>query len=134
MKKIYYDESVDDESPDFFEEDGFMTAKEAGLDDPEELDAEEEEKLREEEIEEDTRLTSNKIIDTAKNLIGALRTELGFLECDRGVLAFRQNGINYEGVPMLEINPNKFVFKVTSDAGDKDVMKAFQLSNIRINK
>ena len=131
MKKLYYDDLGDDENLDAFDENGFETVDDM-FDSLEEIEAEEEKKFEDPESDESDRLTNYKQIPPSKNLLAALRTELGFLECDRGVLLFRTNGIDYEGVPMLEITPNKFVFKVTSSAGDKDTMKAFLLSNLRL--
>lgn len=132
MKKIYYDEIEDDEVSDFFDEENLDDDELNMFDDPEEIEAEDEDIFNSDDEDLPPRLTDTKMIQIHKNLLGALRTELDFMECDRGVLLFRSDGVNYEGVPMLEINPNKFVFKVTSDAGDKDVMKSFLLSSIRL--
>ena len=114
MQKFYSYDDVDenDEIPDEVvfgvEDDGFGPDDRIQLDDPEELSREEE--------------------YTPKNLVSLLRQELKRLYCDRGTLSFRYNGEDYEGVPMLEINPNKFVFEV----GDDKKLKSFLISDITI--
>lgn len=63
-----------------------------------------------------------------KTLVMALRDELKRIEPDRGSLLFRYQGKDYEGVPMMEINANKFVFKLIPS----NTLKTFALSEIRL--
>ena len=63
-----------------------------------------------------------------RTLLSALRDELKLQEPDRGALSFSKDGIDYEGVPMLEINPNKFVFKREPEGK----LKSFLLSDIYV--
>ena len=65
---------------------------------------------------------------TQKTLLSALRYELKLKEFERGSLSFKKDGVSYEGVPMLEINPNKFVFKLEPD----NKLKIFLLSDIQV--
>ena len=126
MRKFFYDEDID-------ENEDLGSEERLNLDNPEEI---EDNDGYDEQEDPDRRLTDSDVIEISSypNLLAALRNELKLLDIDRGVIAFRHKNINYEGVPMLEINPNKFVFKVTSDAGDKDVMKSFNLSDITVKK
>lgn len=59
-------------------------------------------------------------------LLNVLRDELKLKECDRGFLRFKYRGEIYDGVPMVEINPSKFVFKID------DKMKSILLAEITI--
>lgn len=65
-----------------------------------------------------------------RTVIGALRHELDKPEKERGVLVFRYNGSNYEGVPMIEVGTNKFGFKLIPE----NKLKIFPLSEIEIIK
>lgn len=58
-----------------------------------------------------------------------LTKELKEPEYARGVLDFKYQGVNYQGVPMVKVNDNRFVFKLVSH---DDKLKAFNLSEIRI--
>ena len=60
------------------------------------------------------------------NLLNVLRDELKLKECDRGYLTFKYRGEIYDGIPMVEINPSKFVFKID------DKMKSILLSEITV--
>ena len=64
----------------------------------------------------------------AQSLVSVLRDELRVQEPDRGSLTFKYLGKEYEGVPMAEINSNKFVFKILPDGK----MKSFVLSDIKL--
>ena len=99
MKKIYYDEYIDNE--DEISDEEIMQDLDPEnhgiiLDDPDTLEYDED-------------LDDIQIPVQPKTLLAALRDELKLQEPDRGVLSFSKDGVNYEGVPMLEINPNKFV-------------------------
>lgn len=59
-------------------------------------------------------------------LVKILRQELEKKECSRDYLSFRYRGEIYDGVPMAEINPSKFVFKIDN------ILKAINLSEIKI--
>ena len=64
-----------------------------------------------------------------KTIVGNLRHELKtYLEPDRGTLSFRHMGTNYVGVPVVEISPNKFLFKILPS----NQMKAFVIDEIQI--
>ena len=124
MKKFFYDEDIDEEEEDLGSEERL------NLDNPEEVDNGDGFEQTDDEI--GVRLTNRDLIDLTQfpTVLAALRNEMKLLDLDRGVLAFRYKGINYEGIPMVEINPNKFVFNITSDAGDKNVNVSFKLSDI----
>lgn len=112
MRKYYYDQDDEnDELPDEvvfgLEDDGYGPDDRIELDDPEKISMEDE--------------------YIPKSLVSLLRTELKRMYCDRGSLTFRYNGEDYEGIPMLEINPNKFVFELE----DKK-LKSFLISDITI--
>lgn len=62
-----------------------------------------------------------------KNLLGLLRSELRKPYEERGSLMFRFEGKDYDGIPMLEINPNKFAFEV-----DGGKIKSFVISDILV--
>ena len=92
------------------------------LDDPEDIegnvdDDEEEETYYEYEFDDDP-----------KTLLSALRNELKLKEYDRSSLLFQKDGEELEGVPMLEINPNKFVFKMLPEGK----LRSITLSDIVI--
>lgn len=112
MRKYYYDDDENDEIPDEvvfgIEDDGYGPDDRILLDDPEELSMEDE--------------------YAPKSLVSLLRTELKRLYCDRGSLSFRYKGEDYEGIPMLEINPNKFVFEISDDKK----LKSFLISDITV--
>lgn len=111
MRKYYYDDDENDEIPDDvvfgIEDDGYGPDDRIMLDDPEEISREDE--------------------YIPKSLVSLLRTELKRMYCDRGSLTFRYNGEDYEGIPMLEINPNKFVFEL-----ENKKLKSFLISDITI--
>ena len=118
MKKFYYDEYIDNE--DEISDEEMMQDLDPEnhgiiLDDPDTLEYDED-------------LDDIQIPVQPKTLLAALRDELKLKEPDRGALAFLNNGIDYEGVPMLEINPNKFVFKL--EPGGQ--LKSFLLSDIHV--
>jgi len=113
MGYAYYD--YDDEMPDdvmFDAEDENMYEDEleSGFDNPEDF-CDEEESLSE-------------------NIVDLLRIELKKLYCDRDSLMFSCEGVEYEGIPMLELNPDKFVFEV--DIDNKKKLKSFVISDITI--
>lgn len=60
------------------------------------------------------------------SLVNVLRDELKLKECDRGYLSFKYRGELYDGIPMVEINPGKFVFKID------DKMKSILLAEITV--
>ena len=60
------------------------------------------------------------------NLVDILRNEIKKLEPDRDYLLYKYRGEVCEGIPMAEINPNKFIFKVDGK------MKSVTLSEIKI--
>ena len=59
-----------------------------------------------------------------------LSKELEKPEHNRGYIDFKYQGVMYQGVPMVKINENRFVFKLINH-GDK--LKAFNLSDISID-
>lgn len=65
--------------------------------------------------------------EKSRTLLNILRTELKNPEYNRGSLEFRHDGEMYDGVPMIEINPDKFVFKLLPE----NKLKAFKLSEIK---
>ena len=118
MKKIYYDEYIDN-NDEISDEEVMQDLDQENhvivLDDPDELDD----------------VEDNDDVKTQvqpKTLLSALRDELKLQEPDRGSLEFSKDGIDYEGIPMLEINPNKFVFKLEPDGK----LKSFLLSDIYV--
>ena len=109
MQKFYSYDDENDEMPDELygiDDDGYGPDDRILLDDPETMDNGYE----------------------AKNLVSMLRSELKIPYEKRGVLSFRYNGVDYDGVPMLEINPDKFVFEI----GDDGKLKTFVLSDMVI--
>ena len=68
----------------------------------------------EQEDEEQSENIKNDYTDTdiADTVVTALRDELKKKEYQRDYLKFRYRGEVCDGVPMLEINPSKFVFKI----------------------
>lgn len=62
----------------------------------------------------------------ADSLLSVLRDELKLKECDRGYLTFKYRGEIYDGIPMAEINPSKFVFSIDNK------MKSILLSEITV--
>ena len=120
MKKIYYDEYIDNE--DEISDEEMMDDLDPEnhgiiLDDPETLEYDED-------------LDDIQIPVQPRTLLSALRDELKLQEPDRGALSFSKDGIDYEGVPMLEINPNKFVFKLEPEGK----LKSFLLSRMSTNR
>ena len=114
MKKIYYDDYIDNE--DEISDEEMMQDLDPEnhgiiLDDPDTLE-----------------LDYIQIPVQPKTLLSALRYELKLQEPDRGALSFSKDGVDYEGVPMLEINPNKFVFKLEPEGK----LKSFLLSDIYV--
>lgn len=67
---------------------------------------------------------NNKNIKTT--LVNMLRDELHKKEYARDYLRFRYHGEICDGIPMSEINPSKFVFKIDNK------LKAVNLSEIKI--
>lgn len=78
------------------------------------------------EPEEDTSSVDINDKNIKNTLVNMLRAELQKKECYRDYLRFRYRGEICDGVPMSEINPSKFVFKI-----DKK-LKAVNLSEIKI--
>ena len=118
MKKIYYDDYIDNEDEISDEEMMHdLDPENHGiiLDDPDTLEYDED-------------LDDIQIPVQPKTLLSALRDELKLQEPDRGALSFSNDGVDYEGVPMLEINPNKFVFKLEPEGK----LKSFMLSDIYV--
>ena len=118
MKKIYYDDYIDNE--DEISDKEMMQDLDPEnhgiiLDDPDTLEYDED-------------LDYIQIPVQPKTLLSALRYELKLQEPDRGALSFSKDGVDYEGVPMLEINPNKFVFKLEPEGK----LKSFLLSDIYV--
>ena len=118
MRKLYYDDYID--SNDEISDEEMMQEldpenHEIVLDDPESED------FDEDEID---ILTPVK----PKTLLAALKDELKLKEYERGSLTFTKDGIEYEGVPMLAINDNKFVFKLLPE----NKLKSFNLSDIQV--
>lgn len=117
-KQIYdmtYDDPMDDEMPDDVMMQNYDTTYALdGSDVDDEDDIEEQ----------------SYVVAEPKTLTGALRDELKLLEPDRGTLLFRYMGVDYEGVPMLEINPNKFVFKILPS----NKLKTFLINEIQLRR
>lgn len=118
MRKIYYEDYIDND--DEISDDEMMKDLDPEnhviiLDDPDTLEYDED-------------LDDIQMQVQPKTLLAALRDELKLREPDRGSLTFSNDGVEYEGVPMLEINPNKFVFKLEPD----DKLKSFILSDIYV--
>ena len=69
---------------------------------------------KEQEDEEQSENIKNDYTDTdiTDTVVTALRDELKKKEYQRDYLKFRYRGEVCDGVPMLEINPSKFVFKI----------------------
>lgn len=76
--------------------------------------------------EEDDNVDYVKVNKGMDSLLNVLRDELKLKECDRGYLTFKYRGEIYDGIPMVEINPSKFVFKID------DKMKSVLLSEITV--
>lgn len=118
MRNFYdsdYDENYDDEVPDEILMQNYDTSYTL---DGNDIDIDDEDDFEEPSI----------ISAEPRTLVGALRDELKLMEPDRGTLLFRHQGVDYEGVPMLEINPNKFVFKLLPS----DKLKTFSISEIQL--
>lgn len=64
--------------------------------------------------------------DVTTAVVTALRNELKKKEYQRDYLRFRYKGEVCDGVPMAEINPSRFVFKIN------DKLVAIQLGEIKI--
>jgi len=70
-------------------------------------------------------ITKNKKLGTA--LVKILRDEISSKkEFERDFLRFRYRGEICDGIPMAEINPSRFVFKIDN------ILKAINLSEIKI--
>lgn len=95
------------------------------LDDPENLDIELDDVDFEDELD-------NETIDVPRKgtLISVLTNEVKQPEYTRGVLDFKYKGEEYQGVPMVKMSDDRFLFKLISH-GDK--LKAFKLSEIRVS-
>ena len=122
MRKLFYEDYLDNDDEITDEEiiqDLDPENHNIDLDDPES-----EEFNRPDDMADDAILTEVK----PKTLYAALKDELKSKEVDRGSLTFTKDGVEYEGVPMLEINPNKFVFKLEPSGK----MKSFLLSEIQV--
>lgn len=122
MRKLFYDDYIDNDDEITDEEiiqDLDPENHHIDLDDPES-----EEFNKPDDAADDAILTEVK----PKTLYAALKDELKSKEVDRGSLTFTKDGVEYEGVPMLEINPNKFVFKLEPSGK----MKSFLLSEIQV--
>ena len=122
MRKLFYDDYIDNDDEITDEEiiqDLDPENHHIDLDDPES-----EEFNKPDDASDDAILTEVK----PKTLYAALKDELKSKEVDRGSLTFTKDGVEYEGVPMLEINPNKFVFKLEPSGK----MKSFLLSEIQV--
>ena len=75
----------------------------------------------------DTEETTQKPkVKNSDSLLNVLRDELKLKEFERGYLKFKYRGEIYDGVPMVEINPGKFVFKID------DKMKSILLAEIKV--
>lgn len=113
----YDEDNLNIDDYDQFEE---GSEERLNLDNPEELEDSDKKEYQSPEV-------------TGKTLLSVLRGELKKSEADRGSLDFRFDGVNYSGVPMYEINPNKYVFKIV-DEDDNQVgpLKSFILSNITV--
>lgn len=126
MKEFYYDEYVNDDevSDEEILDDLDPNNHNIILDDPELYDVDDDDDNTNDEI------TNKPQVQEVlpKTLLAALRAELVLKEFDRGSLSFKKDGVEYEGVPMLEINPNKFVFKLEPDGK----LKSFNLSDIQV--
>lgn len=107
--------------PDY---DGIDNGERIVLDDPETLELDDDEKELPEETE----------VPVSKNVISALRAELKKTEDKRLKLCFRHRGVYYEGVPLLEIDPNKFVFSMLDPNTDEPTgkMSSFKISEISV--
>lgn len=122
MRKLFYEDYLDNDDEITDEEiiqDLDPENHNIDLDDPES-----EEFNKPDDMADDAILTEVK----PKTLYAALKDELKSKEVDRGSLTFTKDGVEYEGVPMLEINPNKFVFKIEPSGQ----MKSFLLSEIQV--
>ena len=125
MRKIFEDDYIDN-AEDIANADMMQDMDNDGviLDDPEDLEPEEVD------LEDDGDETyyEYEIDDDPKTLLSALRNELKLKEYDRSSLLFQKDGEEMEGVPMLEINPNKFVFKMLPEGK----LRSITLSDIVI--
>lgn len=110
MRKIFEDDYLDNArdaaEADMRDEMGYDGIE---LEDPEEIDIEDDKDIDDDE---DEVYYEYELDDDPKTLLSALRNELKLKEYERSSLLFQKDGEELEGVPMLEINPNKFVFKI----------------------
>ena len=124
MKNVYFDEYDEDNPNPYIEReyDGFGPDDRIMLDDPEEIDSEDDfiEVGEDDEDDGDLEYTPNKLLDT-------LKKQLQKPYAKRGVLVFRYDGTDYEGIPLCMINSNRFVF----DVGDNEQIKV-NLSDITL--
>lgn len=115
---LYRDVDPDDEVPDdMLDADIYGSEEDLNLDNPDELESDEDEEE----------------IVVKGSLISVLRSELMKPEYDRGSLDFKYKGETYEGVPMLDMNPkndpskpNKFIFSILPEKK----LKSFDISEI----
>lgn len=133
MRDYYDDYDENDEMPDGlygrdYDGYGFDNGR-IKLDDPEEIEMEMygDNDDDDDEIPIDIAAIENDI--EYKNTVAGLRAELKRDYFDRGVLSFRYNGEDYEGIPMTEVSPGKFMFEIN---GTKK-LKAFAISDITIS-
>lgn len=83
------------------------------------------EKSQTPQIKDDGDISKNKKLGTA--LVKILRDEItSKKEYERDFLRFRYRGEICDGIPMAEINPSRFVFKIDN------ILKAINLSEIKI--
>ena len=117
------DEYEDLENPEEYDESADFTED---LNDDVTQELEDPDDIQEEPVEqEDGDISKNKKLGTA--LVKILRDEISSKkEYERDFLRFRYRGEICDGVPMAEINPSRFVFKIDN------ILKAINLSEIKI--
>ncbi len=117
------DEYEDLENPEEYDESADFTED---LNDDVTQELEDPDDIQEEPVEqEDGDISKNKKLGTA--LVKILRDEISSKkEYERDFLRFRYRGEICDGVPMSEINPSRFVFKIDN------ILKAINLSEIKI--
>ena len=97
-------DTIDNNSDQFYEKSDYLDEYDEVIED-EPFEQEDEEQS--ENIKDDSIST-----DISAAVVTALRDELKKKEYQRDYLKFRYRGEVCDGVPMLEINPSKFVFKI----------------------
>ncbi len=115
MRKLYFDDYDDEITDDDIIHDMDPESHNIDLDNPDDLEYEKD-------------IDDLPSLVHPKTLLAALRDELKLKEYERGSLTFIKDGVDYEGVPMLEINPNKFVFKIEPSGK----MQSIVLSDIQV--